>query len=97
MHTTPLGLSVWKEEIPVQKSHLAARSAAQQAAGHGQPFAQEETMDAVEKVRDGRQEDVQTRAHLAPAAGYGPWRNGEIQATRAHSRLNHGGNDGDND
>ena len=52
MHTTNLSLSVWNEEILVQKAHLAAHSAAQQATGSGQQFAQEETMDTVEKVLD---------------------------------------------
>ena len=70
VHTASLGLSVWNEEILMQTSYLATHSAAQQAAGDGQQFAQEETMDAVEKMLDGRQEDVQTRSYFVATAGY---------------------------
>ena len=52
VHTASLGLSVWNEEILMQTSYLATHSAAQQAAGDGQQFAQEETMDAMEKMLD---------------------------------------------
>ena len=68
VHTASLGLSVWNEEILMQTSYLVTHSAAQQAAD--QQLAQEETMDAMEKMLDGRQEDVQTRSYFVATAGY---------------------------
>ena len=44
--------------------------AAQHAAGTGEEFTQEEAVDAVEKMLERRQEDVQTRGYFAAAAGY---------------------------
>jgi hypothetical protein len=68
VHTASLGLSIWNEKILMQTSYLATHSAAQQAAD--QQLAQEETMDAMEKMLDGRQEDVQTRSYFVATAGY---------------------------
>ena len=70
MHAARRGLSFWNEEIPMQKAHLGARPTAQQAAGAGEQQTQEAAVDHVEEMLDGRQEDVQTRAYFAAAAGY---------------------------
>ena len=52
MHTALVGLSFWNEEIFMQTSYLAAHPTAQQTAGDGQQFAQEEAMDAMEEMLD---------------------------------------------
>ena len=62
----PLGY----EEVFMQASYMGTDPAAQQAAGTGEEFTQEEAVDAVEEMLERRQEDVQTRGYFAAAAGY---------------------------
>ena len=70
MHIACVGLPLGYEEIFMQASYMGTDPASQQAAGTGEEFTQEEAVDAVEEMLERRQEDVQTRAYFAAAAGY---------------------------
>ena len=70
MHVACVGLPLGYEEVFMQASCMGTDPAAQQAAGTGEELTQEEAVDAVEEMLERRQEDVQTRAYFAAAAGY---------------------------